>query len=178
MVFKGTKVFTPKFGSCSWTFPVHGVIFYLFSSCCHWHHPFMGTATWLGSAPTVYKIQGWLVGLKIQESIEKKNWPNFGTSSSAKLGIWWFRSETISLITGAHYYCGDGLVNVMRRNYREKQKRSKLTKLCTTATSGEQKVKKDKNTTTKKTIKRANIKLTKLCTTTTSREQKGKKNNK
>ena len=64
-------------------------------------------------------------GLKIQESIEKKNWPNFGANPSLgdKLGIWWIWSATISLITGAHYYCGDSLVNLTRRqNYCENKR--------------------------------------------------------
>ena len=76
-------------------------------------------------ACTVYRIQGWLVGAEFQESIEKKNRPNFRTPSLSlpdKLGnlrLWCF--EHFLLRSCAHYDCGGGSREVNETKYKWKQ---------------------------------------------------------
>ena len=77
-------------------------------------------------ACTVYRIQGWLVGAEFQESIEKKNRPNFRTPSLSlpdKLGnlrLWCF--EHFSVRSCAHYDCGGGSREVNETKYKWKQR--------------------------------------------------------
>ena len=76
-------------------------------------------------ACTVYRIQGWLVGAEFQESIEKKNRPNFRTPSLSlpdKLGnlrLWCF--EHFFVRSWAHYDCGGGSREVNETKYKWKQ---------------------------------------------------------
>ena len=78
-------------------------------------------------ACTVYRIQGWLVGAEFQESIEKKNRPNFRTPSLSlpdKLGnlrLWCFEHflwEVALIMTAAVV-----LVKLMRRNTSENKRK-------------------------------------------------------
>ena len=120
-----SKILAFKFGSCLRTVLAHiwaqsDLIFLLLKPAPFYGVSLAGVSLHCLQNPRLAKS-----GLKIQESIEKKNWPNFGANSSLgdKLGIWWIWSATISLITRAHYYCGDSLVNVTRRqNYCENKR--------------------------------------------------------